>query len=234
MLLCFGSDSYGNCWLYKNEKESILIDCGIPLKSMLMEKEFDLSQIKNCLITHSHKDHSYSKKDFEYFNVNIIDEGNSEVGVAIKTKYFDILPLPATHKVKCNGYLIKDNVNNKRIFYLVDTTTIPKIGKVKYDYFMIEANYDEDIVLAKKEQEYDMKFGSYEDMTNMVSVKDGWEHHLSLQKVEKYLSENNYEIENLIICHTSNRGNIKESEIIEKLKKYAKNIYVAKKGMKLE
>ncbi len=58
--LCLGSGSSGNCYYLKTEKCSILIDAGIPvrtLKKTLQNYGFSLEAVDGVFVTHDHADH---------------------------------------------------------------------------------------------------------------------------------------------------------------------------------
>ncbi len=58
--LCLGSGSSGNCYYLSTEKCSILIDAGIPvrtLKKTLREYGFSLEAVDAVFVTHDHADH---------------------------------------------------------------------------------------------------------------------------------------------------------------------------------
>lgn len=58
--LCLGSGSSGNCYFLKTEETSILIDAGIPvrtLKKTLRDYGFSLEAVEGIFITHDHADH---------------------------------------------------------------------------------------------------------------------------------------------------------------------------------
>lgn len=58
--LCLGSGSSGNCYYLKTEQCSILIDAGIPVRTIkknLWNYGFSLENIDGVFITHDHADH---------------------------------------------------------------------------------------------------------------------------------------------------------------------------------
>ena len=58
--LCLGSGSSGNCYYLKTEKCSILIDAGIPVRTLrktLRDYGFSLDAVDGIFITHDHADH---------------------------------------------------------------------------------------------------------------------------------------------------------------------------------
>lgn len=57
-LKVLGSSSNGNCYVLESPTGSLLLDCGLPWKEIQKGLDFDLSNVKACLVTHEHKDHS--------------------------------------------------------------------------------------------------------------------------------------------------------------------------------
>ena len=53
-LKVLGSGSAGNCYLLQNEKEILIIECGISYKKILQRLNFNLSSVVGCLISHEH------------------------------------------------------------------------------------------------------------------------------------------------------------------------------------
>lgn len=48
------SGSTGNLYVLENEKESLLIEAGIPIKKIKEKLDYDFSNIEGCLISHEH------------------------------------------------------------------------------------------------------------------------------------------------------------------------------------
>lgn len=55
-----GSSSKGNCYLLETEKETLIIEAGIPFQKIKEGLNFDFSKVVGCLVTHEHGDHSKS------------------------------------------------------------------------------------------------------------------------------------------------------------------------------
>jgi phosphoribosyl 1,2-cyclic phosphodiesterase len=55
---CFASSSSGNLYRVEDGKTTLLIECGLPLQKIKQALNFRLSEIKSCLLSHSHADHS--------------------------------------------------------------------------------------------------------------------------------------------------------------------------------
>lgn len=53
-LKVLGSGSSGNCYLLSTENETLILDCGLPIKEIKKGLDFDLGGIKGVLVTHAH------------------------------------------------------------------------------------------------------------------------------------------------------------------------------------
>lgn len=64
-LKCLGSSSAGNCYLLtSNNGETLILDCGIPIKEIKKGLNWNVKDVVGVLCTHKHLDHSKSVKDF--------------------------------------------------------------------------------------------------------------------------------------------------------------------------
>lgn len=54
-LKCIGSGSSGNCYtLTSNSGETLILDCGIPIKEIKKGLNWDIRGIKGVIISHAH------------------------------------------------------------------------------------------------------------------------------------------------------------------------------------
>ena len=54
-LTCLGSSSAGNCYLLtSNNGETLILDCGIPIKEIKKGLNRDIRGIKGVIISHAH------------------------------------------------------------------------------------------------------------------------------------------------------------------------------------
>ncbi|WP_347472793.1 MBL fold metallo-hydrolase [Clostridium kluyveri] len=58
-----GSGSAGNCYLLQNRDETLILECGLPYKTIIKGLNFNLIDVAGCLVTHEHKDHSKAIKE---------------------------------------------------------------------------------------------------------------------------------------------------------------------------
>lgn len=200
-----GSGSSGNCIIYEDK---IMLDCGLSYSKI---KQY-LKNINIIFISHVHTDHclpsTIKKIAFEYPTIKFIVGFQNvdkliEIGVNKKNifaldleKWYQI----GKYKIRLD-YLIHDVPNysikiktedNKKIIYIVDTSSVKHLEAKNYDYALIEANYltneelDNEIKKAKEEGKF----------THLERVR---ETHLSQLDAFNWLQENN--IDNYTFIH---------------------------------
>ena len=49
-----GSSSAGNAYLISDEKTSLLLECGLPIRDMQIKSDFKIAQVDACLLSHLH------------------------------------------------------------------------------------------------------------------------------------------------------------------------------------
>lgn len=65
-LRTIGTGSSGNCHLLTaSNGETLILDCGIPIKEIKKGLNWNIKDVVGVLCTHKHLDHSESIKDFE-------------------------------------------------------------------------------------------------------------------------------------------------------------------------
>ena len=207
------SGSDGNCCIIKdNEENTIILDCGIIYNRIA--SEINLSKLDFICISHFHSDHAKGLEKFKKFGFAIYSPKNIKSNTLIDNIHWKIIPMEVIHNVKCFGFLIHNKIENKNLVYLTDTTFIPNINLSNVNLLIIETNYDEDIV-KKCEEEH-------------IKVNEGYKNHLSLQKVNDYLTSKNICIPNLVAYHLSNSGLIDVKKVEQILSKFSENVYLSK------
>ena len=53
-LKCLSSGSQGNCYLLERNGETLILDCGIPIKEIKKGLDWNLGGIKGVLVSHAH------------------------------------------------------------------------------------------------------------------------------------------------------------------------------------
>ena len=49
-----GSSSLGNAYIVTDERTSLLLECGLPMKKMQIKSDFKVANADACLISHFH------------------------------------------------------------------------------------------------------------------------------------------------------------------------------------
>lgn len=177
--------------------ESILIDCGVPFKSL---KPF-YKDLKLVLLTHIHFDH-FKKSTIKALARDrptlrfgcgrwLVD---SLVGCGVSKQQIDVLdfdkmygygicniiPIPLVHNVPNCGYKI--HFPDGKMIYATDTNNLNGITAKNYDLYMIEANYEDEIIEEKIRRKKEDGEYAYE----MGVLKN----HLSKAKCDDFIYRN--------------------------------------------
>ena len=157
------SSSNGNAYLVIDGDTHILLECGLTHKKLLQLVGFKISNIKACLITHEHKDHSSCIKRLledcvpvyltrgtaEALNLpdNLMELANEiRAGDQFTIGDIDILPFKTFHDAaEPVGFCMQSRVSGDILVYAIDTVNLP------YQFpgvgvLAVEANFDKDIL----------------------------------------------------------------------------------------
>ena len=156
------SGSSGNAYLIGDGKTRLLLDAGIPFKRIQVGCGFRTSSIDGCLVTHRHGGHAaaipkllqrsitvYSNADVAglYPGVQSVDALRE-----FRIGTFRVLPFEAEHDVPCFGYQITSEETGEKLVYITDSAYV-RYTFTGLTHIMIEANYDEDIMLGNVRDE---------------------------------------------------------------------------------
>lgn len=233
VLKCLGSSSAGNCYLLENETECLMIECGIPIKEVKKEMNFNMRKIVGCIASHGHQDHIHCLEDVLKCGIPIYtnDETVESVeviygellhGVPEKIAFilgnFKITPFYVPHdNTPCFAYQIYHEEIGKLLF-LTDL----EYCKYKFkdvSHILVEANYSKDII--------------NQDNPNFEHVARG---HMELNTTLGFLNTNaNPSLMNVVLLHLSD-SNSNSEYFSQKVKEVvpSANVYVADKGMEIE
>ena len=227
-LKCLGSSSAGNCYLLtSNNGETIILDCGIPIKEIKKGLNWNIKDVVGVLCTHKHLDHSKSVKDFEAMGIQILAPylGNSCKSMNMgefTVKSFDLTTIDGnwTHTdangdpCPIYGFLITHKEIG-RILYITDCELIKWKFK-DINHILLGVNYDKDLV----------------DKDNDPKARHVFRGHLSIDTACDFVKANYSDsLQNVIMCHLSSENSDRDS-FIEKMKKvaYGANVDVAVAG----
>lgn len=189
--------SKGNALYLACGEHKVLIDIGVPYKAI---KSLEIDYV---LLTHSHKDHlntstvsklAYENPHIKFFCTKYLVQKLLKCGVDVGNIYFkphiEIGSLTLNrfnliHDVPNCGWKLKFKDGNKqtlKVFYATDTASLDHVSAKGFDYYFIEANYDEDEIVKTIKEKVDSGEYSYE--RRVVDT------HLSRQKADKWLANN--------------------------------------------
>lgn len=156
------SGSSGNAYLIGDGHTLLLLDAGIPFKRIQIGCGFRTSTIDACLVTHRHGDHAAAiPKLIErgitvYSNTDVAEFYEGVQELAALREYtvgtFRVLPFEAEHDVPCYGYQVTSEETGEKLVYITDSAYV-RYTFAGLTHIMIEANYDEDIMLGNVRDE---------------------------------------------------------------------------------
>lgn len=227
-LKCLGSSSAGNCYLLtSNSGETLILDCGIPIKEIKKGLDWNIKDVVGVLCTHKHLDHSKSLNDFKSMGIPIyapylkIDYMSMNMG-EFTVKPFDLMTIDGswthTHAngepCPIYGFLIT-HPEMGRMLYITDCNLIKWKFK-DINHILLGVNYDKDLI----------------DRDNAGKANHVFRGHLSIDTACDFVKANYSDsLQNVIMCHLSAESADKDS-FIEKMKKvaYGANVNVAERN----
>lgn len=221
-LKCLGSSSAGNCYLLtSNSGETLILDCGIPIKEIKKGLDWNIKGIMGVLCTHKHLDHSKSLNDFKSMGIPILapylgDSCKSMNMGGFTVKPFDLTTIDGnwTHTnangepCPIYGFLITHKEMG-RMLYITDCEVVKWKFK-DINHILLGVNYDKDLI----------------DRDNTGKANHVFRGHLSIDTACDFVKANYSDsLQNVIMCHLSSE-NADSDSFIEKMKKVAGNANV--------
>lgn len=226
-LKCIVTGSTGNCYiLTSNSGETLILDCGIPIKEIKKGLNWNVKDVVGVLCTHKHLDHSKSLNDFKAMGIPIyapylkIDYMSMNMG-GFTVKPFDLTTVDGswTHTdangepCPIFGFLIT-HPEMGRMLYITDCELIKWKFK-DINHILLGVNYDKDLV-----------------DTDNPKANHVFRGHLSIDTACDFVRANDSDsLQNVIMCHLSSE-NADSDSFIEKTKKvaYGANVDVAERN----
>lgn len=225
-LKCIAAGSTGNCYtLTSGSGETLILDCGIPIKKIKKGLDWNIKGVVGVLCTHRHQDHSKSLNDFKAMGIQIFapylgDSCKSMNMCEFTVKPFDLTTIDGswTHTdadgTPCPiyGFLITHKEMG-RMLYITDCEVIKWRFK-DIDHILLGVNYDKDMV----------------DWSNPAKNNHVFRGHLSIDTACDFVKANYSDrLQNVIMCHLS-EGSADADSFIGRMKQAAPaaNVDVAK------
>ena len=248
--MSIGSGSCGNCYYLGVEDYGILIDAGIPSKTIraaLKKEGVAFDEICAIFVTHDHADHikslgvMASKANIPIYATREVHRGINnnycmhkpidpmyvryvEKGEQMIFRAFAITPFEVPHDGTDNvGYFIE--VGDTKFCIATDLGCITDTVSFYLEqahHLVIEANYEEEM----------LRMGRYPQfLKDRVAGMTG---HLSNQTTARYLAQNmNEHLKNIWLCHLSEENNHPELAYKAVEMEFAQYGIIAGKDVKL-
>ena len=231
-LKCISTGSTGNCYTLTSESgETLILDCGIPIKEIKKGLNWNVKDVVGVLCTHKHLDHSKSVEDFEAMGIQILAPYLGDSRKPMKMGGFTVKPFDLTtidgswthtdangEPCPIYGFLITHKEMG-RMLYITDCEVV----KWKFkgiNHILLGVNYDKDLI-------------ENEDSAKVNHVYRG---HMSIDTACDFVKANYSDsLQNVIMCHLS-KDNAEPDLFIKKMQKVAPqaNVYVERKGFEVE
>lgn len=230
-LRCLGCGSSGNCYLLSTETETLVLDCGLPIREIKKGLDWDISKVVGVLCTHSHLDHAKSVKDFENMGIPVfapyrsLEPMSFKDGSQFKVQAFDLTDKNGKFmhtnndgsECPCYGFLIEHEGMGKML-YITDTELV-KWQFSGINHILISCNYQK-------------KYISDSAKRNHVLLG-----HMELETVKEFIKANKSNaLRTVILCHLSG-DSCNAEECLAEVQKVAGevvNVVVARKGLEVE
>lgn len=202
------SNSEGNAYILENEKEALLIECGVNFnKRVKPALNFNIAKVVGCLVTHEHLDHCGYVNQAIAAGINVwASRGTHEAMGTISSHRtrilhpmikqsigkFEVIPFTVQHDAaEPLGFLIRHE-DCGVVLFLTDTYYSKYVFK-QVNHMIVEANYDQEIIDKKLLE--DKKFLRDRVLTS----------HLSIQTCLELLAANDLStVRNIVLIHLSN------------------------------
>lgn len=150
----------GNCFVISDGYTKLMLDCGISIKKIQKALNFKLREVKACLVTHRHGDHtkglagvlnqeieSYiGAKEIEKLGINHHRLNGIEPMEQFQIGTWTILPFDVQHDTEQPlGYLMQSSATGEKLLFATDTYYIEYYFS-GMTHMLIECNHSLEIL----------------------------------------------------------------------------------------
>lgn len=230
-LTILGSNSAGNCYVIQNEKEALILECGIRFSEVQKALNFNLSKVVAALVSHEHGDHAKFIHEFQNRSIPVYASAGTfeakglksknilKANTAVKIGNFTVIPFDLKHDcAEPIGFYVQHPEMGNLVF-ATDTYYIPFLFP-NVRHWLIECNYRKDIL----------------DKSNIDPKRRArlLESHMSYDTCHAALKANDLtKTANIVLIHLSD-GNSNAREFKAGITKaFGKTTHVADKGLEI-
>lgn len=237
-LRVLGSSSKGNGYILSNDSEALVLEAGVPTKTLIEGLDYNPGKVVGCLVTHRHGDHSKyldKYKRFGFVTLAIQDVWDS-TGLQVSRRNISVIPgkwykvggflvqpFNASHDVPCIGWVIKHSDMGKMVF-LTDSFMCGYNIK-GLNHVLVECNYSmKELVRAINE-----------GRTLAWQKERLMQSHMSLDACRNLLRRWNLsDVHNILLLHLSHENSDRNYFVERITKDTGKMVYAAESGMEIE
>ena len=229
-LITIGSGSSGNSYVLECGNEKLLIELGVDFKQVLRALNYDLTNVRACLVTHQHLDHAKYIRNAKkhglpvYSCQEVVDKHNDavvlELGKKTQIGGFTVQPIEVPHSCQCYAFLIEHEAMGRLLF----CTDCERFGyRIKnLNHICIEANWDEEVLL--------------DNMCDDIEIRSRFEHHMELNNTTLALKTNyGVSLQTVCLVHLSS-GNADPKKFKKRVMEELgfNNVWVCERGLEVE
>jgi phosphoribosyl 1,2-cyclic phosphodiesterase len=208
-LKCIATGSTGNCYtLTSNSGETIILDCGIPIKEIKKGLNWNVKDVVGAICTHRHQDHSKSVADIRNMGIRVF---NPALDIFLDVVYFDDFTIRPFDLTTVDGRWTHTNADGTTCPIFGFLITHKEMGRMLYitdcevvkwkfkdiNHILLGVNYDKDLV-----------------DTDNPKANHVFRGHLSIDTACDFVKANDSDsLQNVIMCHLSNENADKDSFI---------------------
>lgn len=237
-LQVINSNSAGNAYILSNDKEALLIECGVLWEKIKQAIGYQISKIAGCIVTHEHKDHCKAVGQVLGAGINVWATVGTHMAMgtdkhhrakAVKQGYeftigsFTVKAFEVKHDAADPvGYLIS-HPECGTVLFLTDSYYC-EYNFIGLNNIIIEANYCQQILDKRVADGMNPKFLRDRVITS----------HMSLDTCKQTLQAYDLsQVNNVVLIHLSD-GNSHAARFKREVEEVTgKTVFVADAGMKI-
>ena len=200
-LKCLSTGSTANCYVLKRGNgEMLILDAGLPINEIKKGIGFDVANLKGCLVSHCHKDHSLSAEKLKQITPVWSPYFRKEQRLHTHLGEFNIQSFPLPHNgVENRGFIIR--IDGQTICYLTDLEYCGySLASQNIDTMIVECNYMTNLVSN--------------DLPNLQHKVLG---HCELETTIGILKDNLKALKHVILIHMGN-GTLDRDKAMERIR----------------
>jgi phosphoribosyl 1,2-cyclic phosphodiesterase len=221
-LKVLGSSSKGNSYVLISPTGSLIIEVGLPIKTILHGLNYDISKVIGAIATHSHLDHISSAKEIMKAGIDLfitretsdaLKLSGHRLNIIEPLKQFEIgefivLPFPTEHDCPGSvGYLFHHKPTGFKSLFATDTYYLKNKFR-NLNAILIECNY------IKETLDANIAAGYVDERMKPRLLQS----HFSLEHVKEFLQANDLsQCREIILLHLSSQ-NSDATQMIREIK----------------